>query len=57
MTFFPSSSIVCSLVVDVFSQMLSRGTKSGMVRGLKVGVEGPKVSHLQFADDTILFLP
>lgn len=27
------------------------------VRGLKVGVEGVEASHLQFANDTILFLP
>lgn len=37
--------------------MLRRGADRGVVRGLTVGVDGCHVSHLQFADDIILFLP
>lgn len=53
----PLSPFLFTLVVDVLSRMLERGFERGLVRGLMVGDNGCHVSHLQFADDTILFLP
>ena len=50
------SSFLFTLVVDVLSHLISRAVASGLIRGIKVGSEGIVVSHLQFADDKILFL-
>ena len=44
------------LVVAVLSLLISRVVESGLIKGVIVGSEGIVVSHLQFADDTILFL-
>ena len=52
----PLSPFLFTLVVDVLSRMLARGVETGVVKGLEVGNEGLEISHLQFADDTILFL-
>lgn len=46
-----------TLVVDVLSRMFDRGVEVGVVEGLQVGTTpGVHVSHLQYADDTMLFL-
>ena len=50
------SSFLFTLVVDVLSHLISRAVASRLIRGVKVGSEGIVVSHLQFADDKILFL-
>ena len=52
----PLSPFLFTLVVDVLSCLISRAVASGLTRGVKVESKGIVVSHLQFADDTILFL-
>ena len=53
----PISPLLFTLVVDVLSRMFQRGMDKGLMRGLLVGNDLVKVSHLQFTNDTILFLP
>ena len=52
----PLSPLLFTLVVDVLSHLISRAMESGLIKGVKVGSEGIVVSHLQFANDTIMFL-
>lgn len=52
----PLSPFLFTLAVDVLSRMLRRRSNKGIIQGLGVRISGCKVSHLQFADDTILFL-
>lgn len=37
------------------SRLFTRGVEASDIEALKVGGDGVVVSHLQFADDTILF--
>ena len=53
----PLSPLLFTLVVDVLSRMFQRGMDRGLMRDLVVGNDSREVSHLQFADDTLLFLP
>ena len=52
----PLSPFFITLVMEVLSRLISRALASGLIKGVKLGSEGVVVSHLQFADDTILFL-
>ena len=49
-------SFIPFLVVDVLSRLVSRAMVRRLINGTKVGSEGVVVSHLQFADDIILFV-
>lgn len=42
------------MVFEVLSQMISK-EKLGFLRGFEVGHGGVLISHLQFADDTMIF--
>lgn len=42
--------------MDVLSRLLSKGHDHGAIEGFRVGRENVVVSHVQFADDNILFL-
>ena len=44
-----------TLVADVLSRMLLRAEERNLLEGFKVGRNRTKVTHLQFADDTIFF--
>ncbi|WJZ92594.1 hypothetical protein VitviT2T_011580 [Vitis vinifera] len=51
----PLSSFLFTLVADVLSRMLLRAEERNMLEGFRVGRNRTRVSHLQFADDTIFF--
>ena len=51
----PLSPILFTIVADVLSRMLLRAEERSMLEGFKVGRNKTRVSHLQFADDTIFF--
>ena len=49
------SPFLFTLVADVLSRMLLRAEERNMLEGFKVGRNKTRVTHLQFADDTIFF--
>ena len=51
----PLSIFLFTLVADVLSRMLLRAEERNSLEGFRVGRYRTKVSHLQFADDTIFF--
>ncbi|XP_072056268.1 uncharacterized protein [Arachis hypogaea] len=51
------SPLLFVLVVDVLHQMLGEAVRNRRIDPLLVGGEHIELSHLQFADDTILFCP
>lgn len=52
----PLSPFIFTLVADGLSALLKRAEAGGLVEGFEVRDERIMVSHLQFANDTILFL-
>ncbi|WKA01530.1 hypothetical protein VitviT2T_019810 [Vitis vinifera] len=51
----PLSPFLFTLVADVLNRMLIRAEERNMMEGFRVGRNRTRVSHLQFADDTIFF--
>ena len=51
----PLSPFLFTLVADVLSRMLLRAEKRNLLEGFRVGRNSTRVSHLQFANDTIFF--
>ena len=51
----PLSPFLFTLVADVLSRILLRAEERNLLEGFKVGRNRTRVSHLQFADDTIFF--
>ena len=51
----PLSSFLFTLVADVLSRMLLRAGERNLLECFRVGRNRTRVSHLQFADDTIFF--
>ena len=51
----PLSPFLFTLVADILSRMLLRAEERNLLEGFKVGRNSTRVSHLQFADDTIFF--
>ncbi|KAJ9693494.1 hypothetical protein PVL29_012324 [Vitis rotundifolia] len=51
----PLSPFLFTLVADVMSRMLLRAEERNLLEGFRVGRDRTRVSHLQFADDTIFF--
>ena len=50
----PLSPFLFTLVADILSRML-RAKERNLLKGFRVGRNSTRVSHLQFADDTIFF--
>uniref|UniRef100_A0A803QPG7 Reverse transcriptase domain-containing protein n=1 Tax=Cannabis sativa TaxID=3483 RepID=A0A803QPG7_CANSA len=51
----PLSPFLFLLCHDVFSKLIMRQQAKGLVQGISLSRSRPAVSHLMFADDTILF--
>ncbi|XP_016185975.1 uncharacterized protein LOC107627664 [Arachis ipaensis] len=53
----PISLFLFVLIVDVLHKMVGEAVRNGRISPLVVGRDSIELSHLQFADDTILFCP
>ena len=51
----PLSPFLFIIMAEVLSQMLVNANQLGLARGLVVGAKRVTISHLQFADDTLIF--
>ncbi|RVX12865.1 LINE-1 retrotransposable element ORF2 protein [Vitis vinifera] len=51
----PLSPFLFTIVADVLSRMLLKAEERNVLEGFRVGRNRIRVSHLQFADDTIFF--
>ncbi|XP_068323301.1 uncharacterized protein [Pyrus communis] len=52
----PLSPYLFILVGEVLSKLIQSAVDNGRLKGVKMGGFGPMISHLFFADDTLLFL-
>lgn len=51
----PLSLFLFSLVVDVLSWLILKGVEGNIIESFRIGANEVALSHLQFADDTMLF--
>ena len=51
----PLSPFLFVLITEVFSRMIHKAKVSGLIDVVNVGNEEVEVTHLQFADDTLIF--
>uniref|UniRef100_A0A803QE41 Reverse transcriptase domain-containing protein n=1 Tax=Cannabis sativa TaxID=3483 RepID=A0A803QE41_CANSA len=52
----PLSPFLFLLCQEVLSKLVLKAEGQGKIHGIKIAREAPSISHLMFADDTILFL-
>lgn len=52
----PLSPYLFLLVSDVISRLIQRSVDGGLINGVRMNPTGPTISHLFFADDTLIFL-
>lgn len=50
------SPLFFCLVAYILGNLIIKGVDKGLIDGIRVGEEETMVSHLQYADDTILFI-
>lgn len=53
----PLSPFLFNIVMEVFSKLIARAEEVGCLNGCRLSHDGPSVVLLQFADDSLLFLP
>lgn len=53
----PLSPLLFDLVAEVLSLVFRKAESLGLLHGIPVSNGGIKISHLQYADDTIIFCP
>ena len=52
----PLSPFLFNLVVEVLSKMMDKARERGMIKGIGFNNDELHITHLQFADDTMLFI-
>ncbi|XP_026397187.1 uncharacterized protein LOC113291921 [Papaver somniferum] len=52
----PLSQFLFLMVAEVFSALMKKAERNGLISGFKVKSNETPITHLQFADDTIVFL-
>ena len=52
----PISPLLYNLVGEVLSVMMETAAKKGLFRGIVLGKSSAQITHLQYADDTIVFI-
>ena len=52
----PLSPFLFNIVTEALSRLFQKASELGLIEGASIGTNSVHVSHLQFADDTILFL-
>lgn len=52
----PLSSMLLIMVAEALSLLMKIAVSCGLVEGCRIGDEGPTISMLQFADDSLFFL-
>lgn len=52
----PISSLLFNLVVEVLSPLILKAKQIGFFRGVKLADNGYEVTHIQFADDILIFI-
>lgn len=53
----PLSPFLFDLVVETLSLLIEKASGLGLWEGVAVSRDGEKITHLQYADDTIIFCP
>lgn len=53
----PLSPFLFVLVTEAFNQLMKAAADRNLIQGLSIGRENVNISHLQFPDDTLIFLP
>lgn len=51
----PLSPLLFTLASEAFSGLIDKANNAGLVTGLQFGEAGPRISHLQYADDVMVF--
>lgn len=52
----PLSPLLFNLVVEVLSKMIDKSKQLGFFKGIQLNGSSKQITHLQFADDTIIFI-
>ncbi|XP_026415873.1 uncharacterized protein LOC113311248 [Papaver somniferum] len=52
----PLSQFLFLMVAEVFSALMKKAERNGLISDFKVKCNGTPITHLQLADDTIMFL-
>ncbi|KAK3199354.1 hypothetical protein Dsin_022769 [Dipteronia sinensis] len=52
----PLSPLLFNITIEVLNRMLIKASSIQLLEGARFGSNGVHVTHLQFADDTIIFL-
>lgn len=52
----PLSPFLFLLVAEILAKMLEKAKDEGLISGFQVSSNGESITHLQFADDTLLFV-
>ena len=51
----PLSPFLFVIMAEVLNKSMQRAVSLGLVKGLQIGSDDIQLTHLQFADDTLVF--